>query len=190
MNPRSNLKSLVKMRMFIAIDVSEELKGYLAGVQKEIYSEFAKLVFTSDFHITLKFLGDVSEEKFQEIINSLDKINSKKFSLQIDKLGFFDSEDYLKVIWAGVSPHDNVNELQKQVEDSLIGLFPRDKFHPHITLARVKYVFDKEKFVSLMKSIKVNPIFFSVEKFVLYKSTLTRDGPVYEVVKVFEIGWY
>ena len=77
MNPRSNLKSLVKMRMFIAIDVSEELKGYLAGVQKEIYSEFAKLVFTSDFHITLKFLGDVSEEKFQEIINSLDKINSK-----------------------------------------------------------------------------------------------------------------
>ncbi|GAI74591.1 unnamed protein product, partial [marine sediment metagenome] len=64
--------------------------------------------------------------------------------------------------------------------------FKKDfKFHAHITLARVKYVDDKEKFIKNIKDLKVEEKTIEIKDFRLVKSTLTPKGPVYEDLETY-----
>jgi len=174
------------MRLFIAIDFNE-LKDYFIELQSNIDGSLAKLKKVSTFHLTLKFLGKVADDKAKEVKDKLKEIEFKPFSLTLDKIGVFPSENYMRVIWIGVKPTEKVIELQKKIETSLKEFnFKKDfKFHPHITLARVKAVNDKEKFVKNLKDIKVEGEEIEVKDFRLVKSTLTPKGPVYEDIDVF-----
>ena len=174
------------MRLFIAIDFNE-LKDYFIELQSNIDGSLAKLKKVSTFHLTLKFLGKVADDKAKEVKDKLKEIKFTPFSLSLDKIGVFPSENYMRVIWIGVKPTEKVIELQKKIETSLKEFnFKKDfKFHPHITLARVKAVNDKEKFVKNLKDIKVEGEEIEVKDFRLVKSTLTPKGPVYEDIDVF-----
>ena len=126
-------------------------------------------------------------DKVDLIKEKLKAIKFEPFSLSLDKIGVFPTENYVKVIWVGVNPQEQVVKLQEKIEDSLKEFkFKRDfKFHPHITLARVKFVNDKEVFIKNLKEIKVENKTVDVNDFRLVKSTLTGEGPVYEDVGVF-----
>ena len=68
-------------------------------------------------------------------------------------------------------------------------MFPRDtRFHPHLTLARIKFVKDKQDFMDKLNKIPVKELEFSVKSFKLIKSTLTPEGPVYEDVAEFSLN--
>jgi len=174
------------MRLFIAIDFNE-LKEYLSGLQSKIDKSLAKLKEVTTFHLTFKFLGEVPEDKVELIKEKLKEIQFKPFSLTLDKIGVFPSESYIKVIWIGVTPHDQVIKLQKNIENSLKEFnFKKDnKFHPHLTLARVKFVKDKDRFVKNLKEIKIEEKNIEVTDFRLVKSTLKPEGPIYEDLGVF-----
>ena len=90
-------------------------------------------------------------------VPALKEIKFSPFSLTLDKIGVFPSENYIRVVWVGVKPTEDVIELQRKIEDSLEEFkFKEDlKFHPHITLARVKSVDDREGFAKNLKDIKV-----------------------------------
>ena len=134
------------MRLFIAIDFNE-LHEYFIELQK-LLPKNAKLSFTKTFHITLKFLGDVQPDKVDNIINSLKNIKFEPFTVFLNSIGIFPTENYIRVVWAGLKPEDNILELQKKVDESLKPLFKKEKdFKTHITLARVKYIEDKKSFV-------------------------------------------
>ncbi len=174
------------MRLFIAIEVSEEIHTYFLELQKQIDTGLTKNVLARSFHLTLKFFGDVDEDKKNKIIELLRKIKFKLFSVELGNIGVFPDESYIKVIWVGLEPKDKINDLQQKIDQVLVGLFPKDKrFHPHITLARVKFVKDKEEFVKSLKGIRVDKKSFEVNCFRLIKSTLTPKGPVYEVLEEF-----
>lgn len=174
------------MRLFIAIDFNE-LNDYFIELQNKIDKSQAKLKEVLTFHLTLKFLGEVSDDKANRIKEKLNEIKFTQFSLTLDKIGFFPNENYIRVIWIGLSPKDKVIELQKKIEDSLKEFnFKKDfEFHPHLTLARVNFVKDKEKFVKSLKDIKVDKKSMEVRNFRLVKSTLKPEGPVYEDIAVF-----
>ncbi len=174
------------MRLFIAIDFNE-LKEDMIKLQGNTDESLAKLKKTATFHLTLKFLGQVSEDKVESIKEKLKEVKFEPFSLVLDKIGVFPSENYIRVIWAGVKPKNEIVELQKKIEKVLEEFdFKKDfKFHPHITLARVKFVNDKEKFVKNLEEIKVKEKKIEVKDFRLVKSTLTPKGPVYEDIAVF-----
>ena len=173
------------MRAFIAIETPKELKDFFLDLQKKIDKE-AKITFTKDFHLTLKFLGEIDEGKLKEVKEELKEIKFKPFKLKTSKLGVFPTESYIRVIWIGLES-DKIIELQQAVDEKLRGLFPQDKrFHPHITLGRVKFVKDKDKFVENYKSIEFEKKEFEVKNFKLKKSTLTPEGPVYEDLEVYE----
>lgn len=174
------------MRLFIAIDFNE-LRDYLAGLQKGIDKSLAKLNETSTFHLTLKFLGKVSEGTAEEVKRKLKEIKFKPFSLTLDKIGVFPTENFVRVIWVGTKQSNEVTELQERIEDSLKEFnFKKDvEFHPHITLARVKLVNDREKLIKALKGIKVEEKTIEVKGFRLVKSTLTPKGPVYEDLEFF-----
>lgn len=175
------------MRLFIAFDVSKEAKDELIGAQKKL--KYAKLNLVREFHLTLKFLGEVDEENVEEIKQKLKKVKFNSFEAELGSTGTFPSEDYIKVVWVGLEPKKSINELQQSIENALESMFPKDtRFHPHITLARVKFVEDKEQFKGNLKGIETKKIGFSVDSFKLIKSELRPGGPVYEVLEEFKAG--
>ena len=176
------------MRLFIAIEIPEEIKDYLCKLQQEITDSNNKirLVDKSNMHLTLKFLGEVQPNKLDDIKANLKKITFKPFSVVLDSIGVFPSESYIRVVWVGLKPEEPVLELQNKIDESLKKLFKKEEdFKPHLTIARVKYIEDKKQFVDKLKRIKVDNKKIDVNNFKLVKSTLTPKGPVYEGLEVF-----
>jgi len=178
------------MRLFIAFDISEEAKKELEMLQSNIKKSSennAKLSFVKEFHLTMKFLGDVNENKVEEIKERLQKVRFDKFTAVFDDAGIFPSESYIRVVWIGLSPEDKITLLQQKIEESLKGMFPKDnRFLPHLTLARVKFVKDKKAFIESIKKLKPEKISFEVNSFKLIQSTLTKEKPIYEVLGEFK----
>ena len=169
------------MRCFIAIDLEND---YFKELQSQIKD--VKGTFPKSFHLTLKFLGEVEENKADKIKELLRNIRFGQFKIYSSNIGFFPNENYIRVVWVGLEPRDRIIELQKKIDNELLKLFPKEKkFEPHITLARIKYIKDKGKFKELVKNIKVEKIEFKVDNFKLMKSTLTKQGPIYEVIVEF-----
>ena len=177
------------MRLFIAIEVPEDVKGYLSAVQEKINNDAAnkiRCVNKNQIHLTLKFLGEVQPDKAEEIKNVLKKITFGPFSVYLDKIGVFPNENYIRVVWAGLEPEEPVLGLQKSIDKKLEKLFKKEKdFKAHITLARVKFIEDKNNFINKLKTINIENKKIEVSNFKLIKSTLTPQGPVYEDLQVF-----
>ena len=172
------------MRLFIAIDF-DELRDYFIELQKLLPAN-ARLSLTKTFHLTLKFLGEVQPDKIKAIVNNLKKVKFGKFSVHLNSIGIFPTENYIRVVWIGLKPEDRIIEMQKQVDESLKQFFKKERdFKAHITIARVKYPEDKKSFVEQIKRIKVESKKIVVKDFRLVKSTLSEEGPVYEDLAVF-----
>lgn len=173
------------MRLFIAIELPEEVKDYLIELQKQFTDIKAKFVRKEQMHLTLKFLGET--EKLDEIKEKLSEVKTEPFETALSELGVFPSENYVRVLWVGLKNSEKIIELQKKIDSSLSEIgFARDKrFHSHVTLARIKFIQDKPGFVKKLKETKVEEKGFKVEKVYLIKSTLTREGPVYETLGEF-----
>jgi len=172
------------MRLFIAIDCNG-LRDYFLGLQRQ-FPKNARLSLVKSFHLTLKFLGEVQPNKAEEIVDILKKVRFSPFSVHLDSVGIFPTENYIRVVWVGLKPEGKIMELQKQIDSSLDKLFKKEKdFKAHITLARVKNPEDKKSFVEQVKKIKVENKIIDVKDFRLVKSTLASSGPVYDDVEVF-----
>ena len=172
------------MRLFIAVDFND-LGDYFAELQK-LLPKNAKLSLTKTFHVTLKFLGEVQPDKAEEVIDKLKNIKFEGFSVFLDNIGIFPTENYIRVVWVGIKSEEKILELQKNIDESLKRLFKKEKdFKAHITLARVKYPEDKKDFVDQIKNIKVESKKIEIKDFKLIKSTLSPKGQVYEELTLF-----
>jgi|TARA_Y100000310_G_scaffold80298_1_gene76952 2'-5' RNA ligase len=177
------------MRLFIAIKITEDIKEYLAKIQEKLDGNTAnkiKCVNKDQIHLTLKFLGEVQPDKVEEIKNNIKKIIFVPFSAYLDKIGVFPSENYIRVVWVGLKPEEPILEIQKGIDENLKKLFKKEKsFKSHLTLARVKFIDDKKKFVDKLRNIKIENKKMDISCFKLIKSTLTPQGPIYEDLEVF-----
>jgi 2'-5' RNA ligase len=168
------------MRLFIAFSASDEIKSYLLSLKESVPKDIAKVRWVSQIHLTLKFLGEVPEDKIPLIKEHLSTVRFEEFKIELAPVGFFPNENYIRVVWVGLLPQDKIIELSKKVDYSLSSLFGREKdFMPHVTLGRVSFVKEKERFVELLKGIKIQKLSCTVNSFKLIQSTLTPDGPVY-----------
>ncbi len=170
------------MRTFISIELGEARKQ-LVKIQKMLPEFEGKMTEMENLHLTLKFLGEVTEKEAEEVKKRLGKIDFGKFKIIIDKLGVF-SESFIRIMWVGINEKcRELWELQKKIDDALKDLFEKEKrFMGHITIARVKNIKDKKKFIEKLRGIKFDNIEFEADSFKMIKSTLTPKGPVYEEV--------
>ncbi len=145
------------MRAFIALEVPAEVKEELLRVQKSLRKIPARCTFTNDFHITIGFWIDGN---LGALKRKLESIKHKKISAQLNNIETFGNP--AKVVWAGVK--GDIHNLAMRVQKS-------EHFHPHITLFRVKKIFDEEKFSEEIKKAVVKPISFEVDALSLFKST-------------------
>ncbi|MCP2605109.1 RNA 2',3'-cyclic phosphodiesterase [Candidatus Aminicenantes bacterium AH-873-B07] len=176
------------MRLFIAIELSSEVKKGLMELINILKSkgEGVKWVNPENIHLTLKFLGETSPSRIQEITDSLKKSvkNFSSFYLSIKGTGCFPSEKKPpRVLWVGVEHNNYLIDFQREIEKNLkeIG-FPEEerKFIPHLTLGRVKspsrlglikeeHEKHKEKFFGKIK----------VKEIILFQSILKPEGAEY-----------
>ncbi len=180
------------MRTFISIDLDKEkTKQNLIEVQKKITdtdSGEINLVKPDNFHITMKFLGDVEEPRINEVKQILEKYDEyPKKTLKVNEIGVFPHYGYIKVIWAGLEDDPDLSDVKNSLESDLSDLgFERDdkEFKPHITIGRVKKVWDKDSLVGLLKTLKNDESGkMKIDALKLKKSTLTSDGPIYKTLK-------
>ncbi|KUH32608.1 2'-5' RNA ligase [Thermococcus celericrescens] len=183
------------MRAFIAIEVSDEVRDNLVKAQERIGSKSAKIKFVEreNFHVTLKFLGEIDEVTAEEVKKALAEIAKKhrKHRVRVKGIGVFPNPNYVRVIWAGIENDEGIKAIAKDVEREMRRLgFKKDKdFVAHITIGRVKFVRDKLELAMALKDL-ANGDFgeFDVEAIELKKSTLTPKGPIYETVARFELA--
>ena len=177
------------MRIFVAIDLLNDIGDYLYDLQKKIGSGYAKIKFTDkkSLHLTLKFLGEISEDKVENIKNELKNIKFNKFETKLGKLGVYPNETKINVVWISIEPEFNVVELQKLVDSETLN-FGDIKLGAHITLGRVKFIKNKDKFKERLFNIKVENLKFKVDSFKLYRSVLSKDGPKYNVLEEYKLN--
>jgi 2'-5' RNA ligase len=176
------------MRLFIAIDLPEEAKDNIEKLKQELKGiKGVKPVDRANIHLTLKFLGERTDNSADEIVRALSKIKFKPFKISISKTGVFPSEDRIQVLWVDAMPAEPLFELKKQIDEALPRFKDDHAFKNHITFARIKYIAndsDKNKLLGILK-MPVAKTEFMVKKFRLYKSDLMPRGPVYDVVGEF-----
>jgi len=168
------------MRAFIGILLPDSLKEKIISLQSRIKNlpVDCKMVERENLHISLSFLGEISDEKAKEICLKLDDIskNYKSFEINIDGLRLIPNEKYVRVIALGIVS----SEIEKLTEDvrRFIG---GDVKSPHLTLCRVKKISDKNKTISELVKLSLEES-FTVDSVHLVKSVLERTGPKYSSV--------
>ncbi|AAR39342.1 NEQ502 [Nanoarchaeum equitans Kin4-M] len=168
------------MRVFLAIDLPEELKNqiysYYKKVSKAVYGKFVE---KENLHITLKFIGEVLD--INPLIERLNYVKFKPFEVKVKGLSAFPSIENPRVVWVGAHSV-YLNDLANQINRVLKSY---ENFVGHITIVRVKRVLDKKYLLELAKKFDLE-YKFVVDRFYLYKSTLTPNGPIYEKLYEFK----
>ncbi len=139
-------------------------------------------------HLTLKFLGDISEQQSKEISDSLRRVAQPHapFDFAVGGLGIFPNERKPRVLWVGIRAPDALVSLYRALENELAGLgFPREDrpFSPHLTLGRVSRnaaAHELRAMVELLRREQVGELgVVPVQAVHLYRSELRPAGPVY-----------
>ncbi len=190
------------MRTFIAIELPEATRVALYDFRELLRRKgiHATWVKPEAMHLTLRFLGDVTEEQASTLSAILTEAYSSTAApfLLVRGVGAFPSSTNPSILWAGIDTlQGNLETLQQAAESAArqIGIPPEAKpFHPHITLARFKKREDSRSAAQLITPYlaeDMKPEFgneFRASNVVLFNSTLTKNGPVYKILQEFPLS--
>ncbi len=156
------------------MEFDDSTKDYLFNIQSQVVSENIKGNFTDkdNFHLTLRFIGEVQEEKldeYKEVLNQTG-VNFRCFNITTSNIGIFPRGNK-DILWVGIERNNRLREIYRTLEDNLekIGIEKEQRtYKPHITLGRElvlrpdtleKVYFHNEKIlinkISLMHSTRV-----------------------------------
>lgn len=176
----------VMMRVFVAVEISDEdVISSIVKFQSKIKIN-AKPVLPQNLHFTLQFLGEISEDSVEKIRQALKSIKFSPFKINFKGLGAFPNMKSPRVIWIGIDDFGAsiLKDLAKKIENLLFPLgFTIDKpFKPHLTVFRIKNKIDNinkelEKFESRDFG------FQQISSIKLKQSVLTPQGPVYSDIE-------
>ncbi|MEO0076828.1 MAG: RNA 2',3'-cyclic phosphodiesterase [candidate division WOR-3 bacterium] len=185
-----NNNKLQKIRAFIAVEIPQKVRTEIC----QLIDRFAqtgqsvKWVKPENLHITLLFLGDIDQNFLQQSIEQLTGIakSEKGFKMSLKNFGAFPSQRMPRVVWIGVDQGAQaLIDLQAKIEAAFttIGYKPEErKFHPHLTIGRVR---ERMSNAEQVFNTRYQSEVFTINSLVLFKSTLTPQGPIYEKIKEF-----
>lgn len=178
-----------RIRCFIAIEMSQEIRRLLERIEDELQRTISgvKWVKPDNIHLTLKFLGSIEKETVDKIKEILSQIaqDIKSFKIKLSLPGAFPSPGRARVIWIGVEEGKESSRLANIIEERLapLGIEKESRaFHPHLTLARVKFLKDKSSVENAFTHLKVPQTEMTASKVTLFQSTLTREGAIYTLL--------
>ncbi|MDC3415090.1 RNA 2',3'-cyclic phosphodiesterase [Aquibacillus sp. 3ASR75-11] len=179
---------------FIAVPLNKECQQWLSSWQEKLKQYFSYKVWPDplDLHITLKFLGPVSNEVLQPLIQQLRNQNTSfAFNISIQSLGMFGNPRKPRVLWAGIEENnEELSKLQKKVEFACKeqGFKAENRpYRPHITLGK-KWLEQKgERTVTSLHENFQDRMNMIVDAFVIFQIHPSKS-PKYEVVELFYLN--
>jgi 2'-5' RNA ligase len=181
-----------KTRMFIAVEISPQVRGRAADLMQRLQASEAKVswVAPENLHLTMKFLGDQTDDELASICRAVQQAvaDVPAFEFICHGAGAFPNLQRPRTLWIGVRDGaEQLGQLQRCVEMELARHgFPKEHrgFQPHLTLGRVRsggaalpvlgqLVAQAEDF-----AVGVS----SVDEVIVFGSFLQRGGPIYEVL--------
>ena len=183
------------MRLFIAIEIPEDIRTGFASLLKEFRSVApqVKWVRAENLHVTLKFLGETEPAKLGALRNVLSAVRSAEpVSLEFRGLGFFPNDKRPRVFWAGMEASANLKSLAADVDQATHRLgFPLEErpFTPHLTLARFPLPGVLPKLLQAIQEKSAQAFgSFRTGEFHLIESKLKPTGAEYTTVQTFRFA--
>ena len=185
------------MRAFIAVALPDSVRGSLAELQQQLRTAGAdvKWVAREQLHVTLKFLGGITQEQRQGVEALLKDIAKREapFEISLREVGAFPSVAAPRVIWVGVERgREVVERLATAIERDTQRLeFPAEQraFSAHVTLGRVRSGRNQRRLTEGLQSITWQPPApWRAGSLTCYRSTLSPVGPAYDVLAEVRLG--
>jgi 2'-5' RNA ligase len=169
------------MRLFVALDLPWHLRAQLSALSVGL--EGVRWVAPENYHITLRFIGEMPGHKAEEIDLALAALKARGFSLELSGVGTMEKSGRVTALWAGVARNPSLDLLRAKVDTALqrAGVpAERRRFLPHVTLARLD---DRAAEPRLAGWVQAHNLFRTapvpVEHFTLFSSLLGKEQPVY-----------
>jgi 2'-5' RNA ligase len=185
--------SLESVRAFLALDVSAEIKDKLMEVENRVGRSGAdvKLVEKENLHVTMKFLGDVTNDAVDKIYEVMRGVREGMFPMEVRGTGVFPNQRMVRVLWAGVGAgSDKVISVFRQLDSGVaqLGFGKERDFTPHVTIGRVRSPRNRDELLRAMEKYSGESFGITVvDKVVLKKSVLTSSGPIYSNLREAEL---
>ena len=179
------------MRVFLALDLDEDIKDQLRRLQERLDKIGADVrwVKPEHIHLTMKFLGDVSDSTAADLCRLCQNVCAEfePFEFEVRSAGCFANHGLPRVIWVGVEdPSGSVRRLHERIEKTLAPLGLRRErraFKPHVTLGRVR---SPRNAIELRAEVAKNDHFEAgiaqASEITIYSSQLGPEGPVHTVI--------
>jgi 2'-5' RNA ligase len=176
-------------RLFTGLEIPADV-GFALSLKRGGLTG-ARWIDPENYHITLRFIGDVDGNRADEVADSLDRLaNSLRFSIRLTHLGSFGG-DKPRALYAGVEPSEALNRLQAAQERMLqkAGLPPEGrKFVPHVSLARLRGTSAEELARFMAEAARFEPLSFVPARFVLFSSRDSVGGGPYLVEQSYPLA--
>lgn len=176
-------------RLFTGLEIPRDVAFALSLKRGGLYG--ARWIDSENYHITLRFIGDVDHQTANEVTDALDRLaNSEAFTARLSSLGSFGG-DKPRALIAVVENNATLQRLQAAQERVLqrLGLDPEGrKFVPHVTLARLKGTAPEDVARFLAFAGRFEPLAFPVERFVLFSSRDSVGGGPYLVEQSYPLA--
>ncbi|MCX6724433.1 MAG: RNA 2',3'-cyclic phosphodiesterase [Candidatus Staskawiczbacteria bacterium] len=178
-------------RVFIAINLPEEVKRELFAYSEKFAELPAKWTPKDNLHITLEFLGTLTDEEIGEVCLVAKEVAERhsSFSLNVNQILYGPPKKLPpKMVWAEGEKSEELSLLREDLENSLtekVKFVPENRtFAPHITLARISSFAWKQ--IEPEERPEINGMFdlpFDVESIEVMESEMKRGGPVYTILE-------
>lgn len=184
------------IRCFIAIELPDSIQKVFEEIQNKLRSKIRNASWTKfgNFHLTLKFLGDVKQNRFSEICNGIENVSKKHepFPLYFGGIGAFPNITRPRVLWIGLKKGESTTtRLGKELNSEMVhlGFKNERRFHPHVTLARIRSYVNLSSLSDLLEKYDtLQNTKHTVNEIVLVKSELHPSGAVYTPIKKFQLS--
>jgi len=184
------------LRTFIAVDIAPSVVARVAQLIAEMQSTTASVKWVSDknLHLTLQFLGDVEALHIPPVCEAVQSAvkDSEPFELAYAGVGAFPDLRRPRTLWVGVEHGaEAICELQRRIETALVPLGFRPegrRFHPHLTIGRVKHGSADELARKLQDHASFQGGASYISEVVVYSSELSREGPTYTALSRAVLG--
>jgi RNA 2',3'-cyclic 3'-phosphodiesterase len=181
------------MRLFVAIEISADIRQRIAEFFVRVQPRLAnaRWVRSEGLHITLKFLGNVPDERRTTIEGVLRQIRAPRFQLSLQNIGVFPNPRSPRVLWVGIESGPELASLARKTDDAVAPLgFEREKrgFTPHVTLARFKEGTRTPNVGSALPESSPSFGTMTATEFHLYESKLSPKGASYSKLASFALS--
>lgn len=174
-------------RLFTGLEIPEDIAFELNLLQGGVWG--ARWVEPADYHMTLRFIGDIDERLAREARMSFEGIVAQPFTIRLKGVGALGGNEP-HTIYAGMAESAEIRRLQGMLERhcQMLGLPPEGrKFRPHVSLARLRSpdLANVQEFLARQSLFISRP--FEVSQFVLFSSRPSRGGGPYGVVDAYDL---